>query len=225
LLRAGHPRTRVPAPCRAPFFHRSAPMTCPEFDDLVAAHERPAAHSALLAHVGGCGACSRTWSALELLRDGARAAAWPDVDAALAAAARRTGAGPAPAARASLASVVFDSAAGSRPAVALRGAGPAARHIVLSAGALQLDLALLADAPDGGDTLVGQVAGLREAAAATCLLAGPAGARWTPLEPNGDFRFESVKPGHYLLSVEDERERLLVPDLDLSAPTSRDPLR
>jgi hypothetical protein len=200
-------------------------MTCPTFDELVAAHERPAAQSEVVAHVGGCGECSRLWNALGLLRDAPHAAAWREVDAALHDAARRVGAGQVRVSPPAVASVVFDSAAGARPALALRGAGPAARHLVLAAGALQLDLALLADAPDGGDTLVGQVAGLRDAAAASCLLAGAAGARWTPLEDNGDFRFDRVSPGRYLLSIENDDQRLLVPDLDLSTLTPRDPLR
>ena len=178
-------------------------MTCPPFAELVAAHERPAAQPDVLAHVGGCRECSQLWAALALLPDAPRAAAWRDVAASLSEAARRVGAGPVRAARDAIASVIFDSAA----------------------GALQLDLALLADAPDGGDTLVGQVAGLRDASAASCLLAGAAGARWTPLEGNGDFRFDRVAPGRYLLSVEDDDQRLLVPDLDLSTPTPRDPLR
>ena len=200
-------------------------MTCPSFAELVAAHERPAAQPDVLAHVGRCRECSQLWAALALLADAPHAAAWRDVAASLGEAARRLGAGPARAASASIANVIFDSAAGARPAVALRGAGPAERHLVLAAGALQLDLALLADAPDGGDTLVGQVAGLRDASAATCLLAGAAGARWTPLEANGDFRFDRVAPGRYLLSVEDDDQHLLVPDLDLSTSTPRDPLR
>jgi len=198
-------------------------MTCPGFDELVAAHEQPAAHAAVLAHVGGCADCSRTWATLELLRDARSAAGWPEVGEALGRAARRAGDRPR-AAPAALGRLVYDSASGARPAVALRGAGPAARHLVLSAGALQLDLALLADAPEG-DTLVGQVSGLADASAASCLLAGDAGARWSPLEGNGDFRFERVTPGHYLLSVDGGSERLLVPDLDLSATASRDPLR
>ena len=200
-------------------------MTCPTFDELVAAHERPAAQPEVVAHVGGCRECSRLWAALGLLPDAPRAAAWPDVAASLHDAARRVGAGRARPTPTEVASVVFDSAAAARPAVALRGAGPAARHLVLVSGALQLDLALLADAPDGGDTLVGQVAGLNDAAGASCLLAGSAGARWTPLEGNGDFRFDRVSPGRYLLSIENDDQRLLVPDLDLSTLTPRDPLR
>ena len=200
-------------------------MTCPDFAELVAARAQPAAKPDVLAHVGRCRECSRLWSALALLHDARGAAAWRDVAESLALAARRLGAGPVRAAPGDIAKVIFDSAAGARPAVALRGAGPAARHLVLSAGALKLDLALLADAPDGGDTLVGQVAGLRDASAASCLLAGAAGARWTPLEGNGDFRFDRVSPGRYVLTVEDDDQRLLVPDLDLSTPTPRDPLR
>ncbi|HEX5012134.1 MAG TPA: hypothetical protein VFY71_17240 [Planctomycetota bacterium] len=200
-------------------------MTCPTFAELLAARERPAAQPEVVAHVGGCRECSRLWVALGLLPDAPRAAAWPDVGASLHETARRAGAGRVRAAPTAVASVIFDSATGARPAVALRGAGPAARHLVLASGPLQLDLALLADAPDGGDTLVGQVAGLRDAAAASCLLAGAAGARWTPLEGNGDFRFDRVSPGRYLLSIENDDQRLLVPDLDLSTLAPRDPLR
>jgi hypothetical protein len=137
---------------------------------------------------------------------------WPEVPPALARAARDVarGASPLRRLRESLARLLFDSAAGPVAAVALRGAGPAARHLQYEAGTLQLDLAVL-----GSDTLVGQLAGMEDAAAATCMLAGPQGARWAPLEDNGDFRFEQVAPGRYLLALETGDQRLLVPDLDL----------
>ena len=96
---------------------------------------------------------------------------------------------------------------------------------MLASGALRLDLAVLTDAPDGGDTLVGQLTGARDVTSASCLLAGAHGTRWAPLESGGDFRFEHVAPGRYLLAVDAEDDRLLVPELDLSATTPRDPLR
>ncbi len=189
-------------------------MTCPDFDDLLTARAEPGAHAEVLAHAGRCPQCARTWAALALLDAAPAAARWPEVPPALSRAARAVahGASSLRRLREALARLVFDSAAGPAAAVALRGAGPAARHLQFEAGALQLDLAVL-----GGDTLVGQLDGAGEPSAATCLLAGPDGARWTPLESNGDFRFERVVPGRYLLAVETDDQRLLVPDLDLSA--------
>lgn len=187
-------------------------MNCPDFDDLLAARARPGEHAEVLAHAGNCPRCARTWGALALLDEAAAAARWPEVPPALSRAARDLARGGSPLRRMreALARLVFDSAAGPVAAVALRGAGPAARHLQFEAGALQLELAVL-----GSDTLVGQLEGAGEPAVATCMLAGPQGARWEPLEANGDFRFEHVAPGRYLLAVDTDDQRLLVPDLDL----------
>lgn len=185
-------------------------MNCPDIDELLEARAAPGVHAELLAHAGGCPECSRLWAALDLLDAAPAAAAWREVPGRLLDAARAAGRGPSPLARLRevVARLVFDSA--TAPAAALRGAGPATRHLTYEGAGRQLDLALL-----GGETLVGQVGGA--GASGTVILAGPDGPRWAPLEANGDFRFERVAPGRYLLAVEGERERLLVPELDLGA--------
>jgi hypothetical protein len=200
-------------------------MSCPAFDELLAARAEPVAHGEVFAHVGGCPRCALAWAALLRLEAAPAAARWPDVPQRLASAARELVRVPARALRDASAQLLFDSAvAGSRPALALRGAGPATRHLAYEAGALHLELAVLAGEHAGGDTLVGQFAGVRDPSSACCVLTGADVARWTPLERNGDFRFERVRPGRWLLALEAEDQRLVLPALELSAPVARDPL-
>jgi len=202
-------------------------MNCPDFDELLAARAEPTApaHAEVLAHAGACPQCARTWTALLRLDAAPAAARWPAVPERLARAARELARAPARTVRDASARLLFDSAAaGSRPALALRGAGPAARHLTFEYGALSLELAVLAGEHVGGDTLVGQFAGLRDPSEACCMLTGADVSRWTPLQPNGDFRFERVTPGRWLLALESEDQRFVVPELDLAAPAARDPL-
>jgi hypothetical protein len=201
-------------------------MSCPDFDDLLAARAAPAAHGEVLAHVGRCPACAASWAALLQLDDAPGAARWPAVPERLSRAARELGRSPRRSGPTAPARLVFDSSApGARAALALRGSGPAARHLQYEAGGVQLDLAVLAGEHADGDTLVGQVNGVSDASGAACVLAGAEVARWTPLDLHGDFRFERVAPGRWLLTLEADDQRLVLPELDLAAPAARDPLR
>lgn len=101
------------------------------------------------------------------------------------------------------------------PTPVLRGGALCQRHLRFEAGPAELDLALLEPA-----TLVGTVTRHddRELGRdAVCVLDGSRGTRQMALEPNGDFRFEGVDPGHYLLLVEGGDWNLVVKDVDLTS--------
>ena len=99
---------------------------------------------------------------------------------------------------------------------ALRGEGPAQRHLLFEAGPFEVDLALI----DSG-ALVGQVHAAggdpQELEDGVCVLYSADDTREAPLDSDGDFHFASVQPGAYDLVLETPRVRLLFPDVDLSA--------
>jgi hypothetical protein len=118
-------------------------------------------------------------------------------------------------ARGFLARLVRD--AGAQEVVpALRGEGPAQRHLLFEAGPFEVDLALI----DSG-ALVGQVHAAagdpQELEDGVCVLYSDDDTREAPLDADGDFHFTSVSPGAYDIVLETPTVRLLFPEVDLRA--------
>ena len=115
-----------------------------------------------------------------------------------------------------LAHLIRDAGGEQELVPALRGEGPADRHLLFEAGPFEVDLALI----DSG-ALVGQVhtAGgdPQELEDGVCVLYSDDDTREAPLDADGDFHFASVRPGAYDLVLETPRVRLLLPDVDLSS--------
>jgi len=114
-----------------------------------------------------------------------------------------------------LGSLVFDSARPT-PALALRGPGPAARHLLYAfdRSPLELDLALIEP-----DAIVGQVLDTGAHGSgwddAVCVLVGEDGLRQTTVGAYGDFRFEGVDHRPMSLLLETGDRRLVIEDLGL----------
>jgi hypothetical protein len=113
-----------------------------------------------------------------------------------------------------LARLVRDAGGDQELVPALRGEGPAERHLLFEAGPFEVDLALI----DSG-ALVGQVhaAGRdrQELEDGVCVLYSEDDTREALLDSDGDFHFASVRPGAYDLVLETPSVRLLLPDVDL----------
>lgn len=198
-------------------------MSCPSFEDLVEARLSPDSRPEVLTHLGGgCANCVQRLKVVEIAVSALRAEPFPAVPERLHRLALeipdRVRRGPL---REALAGVVefvgelvFDSRA-ARPALALRGEHVAERHLLYRAGPFEIDVALLED-----DALVGQVlhadADLGDDAA--CVLCGEDRVLQSSVEPNGDFHFDAVPPGRYMLMFESGELRVVVPEVDLDLP-------
>jgi len=196
-------------------------MNCPDFEALLATSEDPGSHPETTRHLArGCPACERRMQLLattqELLALGAlprpreewrRAAGRLPLDPGVRLPTRWNGQEVA--------------VGGAQPA--LRGAGLCRRHRSYAAGPATVDIAML-----DPSTLVGTVS--RSDACASiaahveddvvCVLDGPGGPRQVALESNGDFRFEGVDPGRYLLLVEGRDWNVVLEDVDLTTASS-----
>ncbi len=115
--------------------------------------------------------------------------------------------------------LVFDSARPT-PALALRGPGPAARHLLyrFDDAGYELDLALI-----DPDTIVGQVLDTSAEPSAledaVCVLVGDDGLRQAAVGRHGDFRFEGVGHRPTALLLETGTGRFVLEDLGLGAGT------
>ena len=197
--------------------------SCPTYDELfLSVDPAQGTDNATLARVrthmdAGCPSCARRESRLSSMLSALRSSPFPEVPKAWRnqAVALLRSPGPIARVRDFLARLIVDVNQNYDPAMALRGEGPADRHLLFEAGPFEVDLALL----DSG-ALVGQVAaeaGDSELFAnGFCVLHGQGKPRETRLDVNGDFHFAGVSPGHYNLVLESPAVRVLVPQVDLT---------
>ncbi|MEM7310405.1 MAG: hypothetical protein AAF682_27255 [Planctomycetota bacterium] len=211
-------------------------MTCPSYDQLflllsgtdAGQSERPADLATAQEHLdGGCPLCVRRVRLVRLVLGALAVGEFPQVPEAWSrqvealASPGREAAPFAPVAplsrvRQFVAQLVLDAGLTAEPALALRGEGPAERHLLYQAGPFEVDLALL----ESG-ALVGQVLSAEEESPSLdgciCMLHGEDESRQTPLDDNGDFHFSGVQPSAYDLVLEGPEVRVLVPGIELGA--------
>lgn len=210
-------------------------MTCPTFDDLLAAREASPARSldAVREHLAtGCPRCVRRnqlLAAVEATLGAAPLDAVPaelhlralDLGRNLGSAPRATpaasGAGIRGRVRSFVGALLADLSAAPPTALALRGQGATDRHLLMRAGPFDIDLARMEDGSVVGNVLPTQD-DAPSLADGLCGLYGDGAPFEAPLRANGDFHFEGVPAAAYDLVLESSGLRLLVPDVDLQAP-------
>jgi len=187
------------------------PGPCPSQADLLAAAEAPVPSGALSAHVGTCAACQGTLRRMQgllgVLND---LALEPVPEHVLAAALAVPAEAPGLEARirSFVARLLPAPAGDARPA--FRGAS-GATTLAYEAGPYQLELSHLASG-----ALVGRVSAREgELTQAGCLLYGGFETQACELGTGGRFRFTDVEPGDYVLIVESEDRRVVVPGISL----------
>ena len=189
-------------------------MICPDFEALLVALHDPSSHTDVVDHMeGGCPRCDRRrrliTGLLETLGHGRLPAPREEWSRAASNLVRES---PTPDPPRHLG----EPAVASGPQPALRGAALCHRHLRYTAGPFEVDLALLSPSTLVG-TVVPDESGVPDLGGAVCVLSGSGSPRQVQLERNGDFRFEGVDPGRYLVLVDAPGVDLVIEDVDLGS--------
>lgn len=226
-------------------------MDCPSFDELLDAFESEDRGASYLARLDTmCPECARRVELVRSLVRSLDSGPFPDVPQHLHDAAVSIGEAPVPngtpvpagvhnghssssappggrersgwfaPVREFIADLVFDSFL-HEPVAVLRGRSATERHLLYRAGSFEVDLALT----ESG-AIVGQVLGdddeWENVRDATCILTGEDRTWTSDIESNGDFHFDGVGPGSYVLQLEAPEVRLVVPEFEFSSAVSDD---
>lgn len=193
-------------------------MPCPTHEELLDMLARTTPSEALSHLESGCSACAERAARLQRMLAGLEQGPLPPVppDLHTSLLSIPTAAERAPGGRLRLlvASLVQDFL-GRQPVPAMRGTEAAGPRLLFRAHPYDIDLALTPD-----DTLIGQVIPDDEYAEdvlddAFCVLHDEDSARVAPIEPSGEFQFDSMTRATCLLRLEWGDTRILLPEVTL----------